>query len=89
MQAPTCHTSVILHADTVTLNFTDASARIALCGTVQFGGALHAAKAALKPHYADVSLPQARPLSAGEVLGCTSPNLQVWARRTRALAEQG
>jgi 2-(3-amino-3-carboxypropyl)histidine synthase len=63
--------------DTVTLNFTDASARIALCGTVQFGGALHAAKAALKPHYADVSLPQARPLSAGEVLGCTSPNLQV------------
>ena len=62
--------------DTVTLNFTDAASRIALCGTVQFSGALHAAKMALAPRYAEVSLPQARPLSAGEGLGCTSPNLQ-------------
>ena len=61
--------------DTIALNFTDPSARIALCGTVQFGAALHAAKAAISGSYADVSLPQAKPLSAGEVLGCTSPPL--------------
>ena len=62
--------------DTVQLNFTDSSSRIALCGTVQFTGAMHAARAALAPSYADVSLPQCKPLSAGEVLGCTSPALQ-------------
>ena len=33
--------------DTISLNFTDPSARIALCGTVQFMSALHAARAAL------------------------------------------
>ena len=61
--------------DTVRHNFTDAALRIALCGTVQFQGAMHAAKVALSEHYAEVALPQCRPLSAGEVLGCTSPNL--------------
>jgi 2-(3-amino-3-carboxypropyl)histidine synthase len=61
--------------DSVRLNFTDASQALALCGTIQFGGALHAARAALLPHYAAVRLPQAKPLSAGEVLGCTAPNL--------------
>ena len=62
--------------DTIALNFKDETARLALCGTVQFGGALHAAKAALVSRYAQVALPQAKPLSAGEVLGCTSPKLQ-------------
>ena len=61
--------------DTIALNFTDPASRVALCGTVQFGGALHAAKAALAGTYAEISLPQAKPLSAGEVLGCTSPPL--------------
>ena len=46
---------------------------LALCGTIQFGGALHAARAALLPHYTAVVMPQAKPLSAGEVLGCTAP----------------
>ena len=60
--------------DSVCLNF-EASQRLALCGTVQFAGALHAAHAALAPRFASVCMPQCRPLSAGEVLGCTSPKL--------------
>ena len=47
--------------DTVALNVSDETTRLALCGTVQFTGALHAVKAALAPKYADVSLPQCRP----------------------------
>ena len=61
--------------DSVRLNFPEGTQSLALCGTIQFGAALHAARAALTPHYAAVRLPQAKPLSAGEVLGCTSPQL--------------
>jgi len=61
--------------DSVRLNFPEGTQALALCGTIQFGAALHAARAALTPHYAAVRLPQAKPLSAGEVLGCTSPQL--------------
>ena len=61
--------------DTVCLNF-GTEQRLALCGTIQFAGALHAAHAALAPKFARVELPQCRPLSAGEVLGCTSPKLE-------------
>jgi len=60
--------------DTVALNFAPEQ-RLALCGTIQFAGALHAARAALSARFATVELPQCRPLSAGEVLGCTSPQL--------------
>ncbi len=61
--------------DTVALNFAPEQ-RLALCGTIQFAGALHAARAALAARFAAVELPQCRPLSAGEVLGCTSPHLE-------------
>ena len=61
--------------DSVRLNFPEGTQALALCGTIQFGAALHAARSALAPHYAAVRLPQAKPLSAGEVLGCTSPQL--------------
>ena len=61
--------------DTIRHNFTDSELRIAVCGTVQFQGAMHAARAALSEHYAEVALPQCKPLSAGEVLGCTAPLL--------------
>jgi 2-(3-amino-3-carboxypropyl)histidine synthase len=60
--------------DSVSLNL-EPSLRLALCGTIQFAGAMHAARAALVPKFAAVELPQCRPLSAGEVLGCTSPSL--------------
>jgi 2-(3-amino-3-carboxypropyl)histidine synthase len=47
-----------------------------LLGTVQFRHALGAAKKMLDDGgYASVEIPQAKPLSPGEVLGCTSPVL--------------
>jgi hypothetical protein len=65
--------------DTVALNFAPEQ-RLALCGTIQIAGALHAARAALSARFATVELPQCRPLSAGEVLGCTSPQLDGFVR---------
>ena len=58
--------------DTVCLNFPPES-KLALCGTIQFGGALNAARTALVKRLAAVQIPQCKPLSAGEVLGCTAP----------------
>ena len=48
--------------------------RLVVAGTIQFAGAMQAAKAALRSHFSSVTVPQARPLSRGEVLGCTSPH---------------
>ncbi len=44
-----------------------------LAGTIQFASALAAAAAELAPIFPNLLVPQARPLSKGEVLGCTSP----------------
>ena len=49
--------------------------KIALMGTIQFATAIHSASAALVDHFSDIVIPQAKPLSPGEVLGCTSPLL--------------
>lgn len=49
--------------------------KIALMGTIQFSGAIHTASLALRDHFTDIIIPQAKPLSPGEVLGCTSPLL--------------
>jgi 2-(3-amino-3-carboxypropyl)histidine synthase len=51
-----------------------AKGKICLVGTIQFGRSIAAAANALREHY-DVDVPQAKPLSSGEVLGCTSPRL--------------
>jgi 2-(3-amino-3-carboxypropyl)histidine synthase len=51
---------------------------IYLLGTIQFRPALMEARKLLKSDvygYQDVTIPQAKPLSPGEVLGCTSPVL--------------
>jgi len=50
---------------------------IYILGTVQFRHALMEAKDMLmtQKHYKHVSVPQVKPLSPGEVLGCTSPKL--------------
>jgi 2-(3-amino-3-carboxypropyl)histidine synthase len=61
------------------------TAKIALMGTIQFATALHQTRLALAEAAAApgakpsplVHVPQARPLSPGEVLGCTSPVLSV------------
>ncbi|RHY29580.1 hypothetical protein DYB32_005031 [Aphanomyces invadans] len=47
--------------------------QLALMGTIQFATAMHVALTELKAHFKDIVVPQAKPLSPGEVLGCTSP----------------
>ena len=48
---------------------------LALAGTIQFGSTVAAAAAGLRAAGFTVTLPQAKPLSPGEVLGCTAPRL--------------
>lgn len=58
---------------TVELNF-DVSSRIILAGTIQFASSLHAAKSLLEgAGFVNITVPQSRPLSRGETLGCTAP----------------
>ncbi|KAK6296682.1 hypothetical protein J4Q44_G00328240 [Coregonus suidteri] len=56
--------------DTVKFNFPPGHT-LALVSTIQFVAALQAVSAALRPEY-EVVVPQCRPLSPGEILGCTS-----------------
>ncbi|KAI8329404.1 putative diphthamide synthesis protein-domain-containing protein [Chlamydoabsidia padenii] len=59
--------------NTVRKNF-EKGKRLALVCVIQFGAALQAARDALQEDYS-VQIPQAKPLSPGELLGCTSPKL--------------
>ncbi|GBG84835.1 hypothetical protein CBR_g39210 [Chara braunii] len=60
--------------ETIRLNFPPAT-KLILAGTIQFVSAIQAAKSALKGDYPDIVVPQSKPLSPGEVLGCTAPKL--------------
>lgn len=60
--------------ETVMFNFQQ-GATIALVSTIQFASALQAAAQVLRPQF-KVVVPQSKPLSPGEVLGCTSPRLE-------------
>lgn len=46
-----------------------------LAGTIQFSSAIQAARAALAAAFPSLSVPSCKPLSPGEVLGCTAPVL--------------
>ncbi|NWI16927.1 DPH1 synthase, partial [Crypturellus soui] len=59
--------------ETLRFNF-PAGASLALVSTIQFVSALQAAAQELRPQY-KVCLPQCKPLSPGEILGCTAPRL--------------
>ena len=48
---------------------------IAIVGTIQFNSTLHNIKPALERSGFKVLIPQTAPLSKGEILGCTSPQL--------------
>lgn len=70
------------HEDNLNVTITKRPQKIALMSTVQFIPALHAISVALnsKPEagyssWPIVEIPQIKPLSKGEVLGCTSPRL--------------
>ena len=58
--------------DCVKANFPPET-RMVLMGTIQFTSVIHKAVAELTAHYEHCQIPQAKPLSAGETLGCTSP----------------
>ncbi|KNC84394.1 hypothetical protein SARC_03387 [Sphaeroforma arctica JP610] len=60
--------------DSVKHNFRP-GANIALVCTIQFSTALQGAREALSTDYT-VIIPQTKPLSPGELLGCTAPRLQ-------------
>ncbi|GAQ78942.1 Diphthamide biosynthesis protein [Klebsormidium nitens] len=59
---------------TVKLNFAR-GADLVLAGTIQFAAAVQAARGALAEDFPSLVVPQAKPLSPGEVLGCTAPVL--------------
>ncbi|XP_055855803.1 2-(3-amino-3-carboxypropyl)histidine synthase subunit 1 [Episyrphus balteatus] len=61
--------------DSVKLNFKPEDGQIALVSTIQFVTTLQAASSELKEKGYDVIVPQAKPLSPGEILGCTSPQM--------------
>uniref|UniRef100_A0A1B0C9D6 2-(3-amino-3-carboxypropyl)histidine synthase subunit 1 n=2 Tax=Lutzomyia longipalpis TaxID=7200 RepID=A0A1B0C9D6_LUTLO len=60
--------------DSVKANF-QPSKHIALVSTIQFVTTLHAAANHLREAGYTVTVPQSRPLSPGEILGCTAPKL--------------
>ena len=59
--------------DTVRKNF-EPDTSIILVATIQFMSSLQASKKELEKDYS-ITIPQSRPLSPGEVLGCTSPKV--------------
>lgn len=52
-----------------------ADSGLAFVGTIQFNGAICKARRELQSHFRKILVPQAKPLSAGEILGCTAPRL--------------
>lgn len=50
---------------------------VVLAGTIQFGAAIRTAKPELEAAGFRVLVPQSKPLSAGEVLGCTAPTISL------------
>ncbi|KAK0590810.1 hypothetical protein LWI29_031976 [Acer saccharum] len=62
--------------ETLKLNIDDLK-KIILAGTIQFASAIRAAKPELEKHGFTVMIPQSKPLSAGEILGCTAPKISI------------
>nr|NVI70959.1 putative diphthamide biosynthesis protein 1 [Cucujiformia] len=61
--------------ETIKLNFASGS-KLSLVSTIQFLATLHNIANQLKEIDYDVILPQSKPLSTGEILGCTAPVLR-------------
>ncbi|XP_021742015.1 2-(3-amino-3-carboxypropyl)histidine synthase subunit 1-like [Chenopodium quinoa] len=53
------------------------SRNLAVAGTIQFAGAIRGVKVELERLGFRVLVPQSKPLSAGEVLGCTAPKVSM------------
>jgi 2-(3-amino-3-carboxypropyl)histidine synthase len=62
--------------ESVKLNFPNVETKkIALVSTIQFVATLHAVSKELKAIGYEVIVPQSKPLSPGEILGCTAPRM--------------
>ncbi|KAL5068137.1 hypothetical protein RYX36_019024, partial [Vicia faba] len=61
--------------ETVRLNLWFLGKSIILAGTIQFASGIRAVKPELEKLGFRVLIPQSKPLSAGEVLGCTAPRV--------------
>nr|MBE5724754.1 putative diphthamide biosynthesis protein 1 [Cucujiformia] len=61
--------------ETIKYNF-PVSTKLGLVSTIQFLTTLQGVANSLKDCGYEVSLPQSKPLSAGEILGCTAPSLR-------------
>lgn len=61
--------------ESVRLNF-PVSTRLALVSTIQFVATLHKTAAELRSIGYSVEMPQSKPLSPGEILGCTAPRVR-------------
>ncbi|CAL8464545.1 g4080 [Coccomyxa elongata] len=61
--------------DSVKLNF-EPGTRLVMAGTIQFAASIQTAREQLAPQFPSLAIPQSRPLSPGEVLGCTAPVLK-------------
>nr|NVI71020.1 putative diphthamide biosynthesis protein 1 [Cucujiformia] len=61
--------------DTIKFNF-PVTTKLGLVSTIQFLSTLQAVANELKEFGYEVSLPQSKPLSPGEILGCTAPVLR-------------
>ena len=61
--------------DSVCANFEE-GASLVLAGTIQFASAIQDVRARLASRFPSVTIPQSKPLSPGEVLGCTAPTLR-------------
>ncbi|XP_021823554.1 2-(3-amino-3-carboxypropyl)histidine synthase subunit 1 [Prunus avium] len=64
------------------------SKTLVLAGTIQFASAIRAAKPELEARGFKVLNPQSKPLSAGEVLGCTAPKIASNIRRNSNQEEE-
>lgn len=60
--------------ESVKLNF-DSAKRLAFVSTIQFVSTMHAAAKELREAGYDIIVPQSKPLSPGEILGCTAPRM--------------
>lgn len=60
--------------ESVKLNFPK-ERKLALVSTIQFVATLHASAKELRDAEYDVVIPQSKPLSPGEILGCTAPRI--------------
>lgn len=59
--------------ETIKLNFPSTDTRIALVSTIQFVTTLQAVTTKLREESYNIIVPQFKPLSPGEILGCTAP----------------